>query len=157
MGKVGAKAKRKAKKTEAAEVAPADDNVARSSGMKLDLNRYTLERIIPGAVEMCDDGVLREKKLERDNRPWERKRYWLAEVEPGVFETTDPLPHGMPAMRFRPRNGNPLSGRDGAHWHYVQHLLRFRIVRTQEKALKLAREVDFQPVGGVDLTSIVRM
>jgi hypothetical protein len=123
----------------------------------IDLNRYTLEHILPGAAEMCQEGIEREKRLERDKPAAEERRvYMLAEVrglpmrlingilqEPrGWLMTTEPLPH----MSKR------TMGRSEAdiRFAYAMQLQKQRIAKSHAEALKMAngRALTFIHVGG---------
>lgn len=118
---------------------------------RIDLNRYALEHILPQAAQACEEGQLREKMLERDKQPG-KQVYWLAEVEPGVWENITPLPHGMPTVRMR---GNPL-GANGFRWQLVMQLQKQRVCRTHRQAMDIVRDMEIRTVGSVDETKIVR-
>lgn len=123
----------------------------------LDLNRYALEHILPGAVEMCDAGIEREKALERDKPAHEGRRvFTLAEVrgmpmqlingvlqEPrGWFRTVELLPHMT----------QTLMGRNEAQirFAYAMALQKLRVAKSHREALRMANgnAIRFVFVGG---------
>lgn len=105
----------------------------------LDLNEYTLKHILPGAAELCEQGIQREIQQERDVRQGERKTIWFVEVSKGRFETTSQLPHGMPPLCWEGRATE-------VHWLYVLHLDRHRVARGAA-GRKMARETVFMQAG----------
>lgn len=106
---------------------------------KMDLNRYVLEHVLPGAAQMCEEGKQREIAQERDIKRGERSTIWFVEVSKGRFETTSPLPHGMPPLRWE---GRPSE----ANWLYCIELVRHRVAKG-EAARKMARETTFLQAG----------
>lgn len=106
---------------------------------KMDLAEYTQRHILPGAAQLCEEGKLREIAQERDVRRSERNTIWFIEVSKGRFETTSPLPHGMPPLCWE---GRPTE----ANWLYCIELVRRRVAKG-EAARKMARETVFMQAG----------
>lgn len=123
---------------------PAEPTYPRIERQGLDLAEYTRKYVLPEAAQACEDGQLREKMQERDAKPHERNVFWMVEVSPGVYETTSPLPYGLPPIRVQ---GDPMR----AHWQYRMMLHRFRVVgrgpNAWEKARKMSTEVSFMVAG----------
>lgn len=123
----------------------------------LDLNRYVLEKVLPGAAELCEEGKQREIALERDKPAAEGPRcFMLAEVrglpprlingvwqEPrGWYRTVDLLPHMT----------QTLMGRSEAQirFAYAMALQKCRVAKSHREALKMANgnAIRFVFVGG---------
>lgn len=122
----------------------------------IDLNRYTLEKILPGAAQMCEEGQQREIAAQRDLKPHENNVIMLTELrglpmqlingilqEPrGFFRTASQLPHGV----------EPIVGRNEAQIRitYARVLQRKRIAKNWPEALRMANgnAIRFVFVGG---------
>ncbi len=129
-------------------------NVAERQG--LDLQRYTLEHVLPEALAACDAGIEREKALERDVQRGETRAVIMCQEVRGMTEvvngivverkgwwrTMTPLPGGIKAVM----------GKSDAEirWAYAQACRAQRRAKTHREALDMAgpNKITFVLVGG---------
>lgn len=165
MTRIGAKAKKR-------QSAPADDNTARSSGQTLDLNRWTVENILPGAVELCEEGQRRETALHRDPQRFQRRVIDYVDtvvwsdhgngvaVPMRMLETCEEQTV-IPRMDRQPVNIPILRAVSEAqlHWALFSLALRSRMFgmgkEANEKARKFATSVSFRHIGSKE-SSVIR-
>lgn len=143
--------------------------VVESQGV--DLNRYTIERILPGAAELCEEGQRREIALERDPKRYQRKVIdyvdtvvW-ADHGTGVatptlmFETCEQQTI-IPRMDRQPVNVPILRATSEAQLYWALYVvaLRSRMFgmgkEANEMARKFATSVTFRHIGSKDSSVI---
>lgn len=136
----------------------------------VDVNRFTLERILPGAAELCEQGQLNATKLERDPNRFQRRVidcYYVTEMRdvnglmlPVTFVETCERQTLLPRLDKAPVSVPILRGPTAIslHWALRMFFLRQKTFgygkAADDEARRMATTVEFRVIGSKDSSRI---